>query len=169
MRTTSFDSMECPTARALSCIGDSWSLLILRDAFQGCRRFDEFQQSLGIPTNTLTRRLKHLVERGLLERRSYSDRPPRCEYLLTPMGADLFPVLVVLFDWGNKYLTPDGLTVQQVTPGDAHVIESQVVDRRTGQPITVDRVRLRPGPAATARVEARAAQVRALWEGGAGD
>ena len=57
MRTTSFDSMECPTARALSCIGESWSLLILRDAFQGCRRFDEFQQSLGIPTNTLTRRL----------------------------------------------------------------------------------------------------------------
>ena len=100
MRTTSFKSMECPTARALDCIGESWTLLILRDALQGCTRFDEFQRSVGIATNTLTRRLKRLVDQGLLERRRYMTRPTRYEYVLTQMGIDLFPLLVVLFDWG---------------------------------------------------------------------
>jgi DNA-binding HxlR family transcriptional regulator len=163
MRTTSFESMECPTARALDCIGESWSLLILRDALQGCSRFDEFQRSLGIASNTLSRRLKHLVEKGLLEKRSYSSHPARYDYVLTKMGTDLFPVLVVLFDWGSKYLTPDGIAVQQVDRGNGKLIESVVVDRQTLRPITVDRVLLQAGPVATPAVLERVEQVRALW------
>lgn len=165
MRTTSFASMECPTARALECIGESWSLLILRDVFQGCHRFDELQQSLGIPANTLARRLKHLVESGLLEKRIYCERPARFEYVLTPMGNDLFPVLVVLFDWGSKYLTPDGVAVRQIDRKSGKPLESVLVDRETLKPISVDRVLLKAGPVASERVMERVAQVDALWAG----
>ncbi len=164
MRTSSFASMECPTARALDCIGESWSLLILRDAFQGCRRFDEFQRSLGIPANTLAQRLKHLVAKGLLQKSSYSERPPRFEYVLTPMGQDLFPVLVVLFDWGSRHLTPDGVAVRQIDRKSGKPIESLVVDSRTFKPITVDRVLLKSGPVASIQVKERVAQVKALWK-----
>lgn len=162
MKTTSFKSMECPTARALDCIGESWSLLILRDALQGCCRFEEFQRSLGIASNTLSRRLKHLVDRGLLARRCYQARPARYEYVLTEMGTDLFPLLVVLFDWGSKYLVQDGIAVQQVDRANGQVLESLVVDRSDLRPITVDRVLLKPGPVASSAVVERAEQVRAL-------
>ncbi|ALX11881.1 transcriptional regulator [Burkholderia cepacia JBK9] len=168
MRTTSFKSMECPTARALDCIGESWTLLILRDALQGCTRFDEFQRSVGIATNTLTRRLKRLVDQGLLERRRYMTRPTRYEYVLTQMGIDLFPLLVVLFDWGSKYLVNDGVAVQQIDRESGRVLESVVVDRNDLQPITVDRVLLRAGPVASAAVHERVEQVRELRESASG-
>ncbi|MBA0341132.1 transcriptional regulator [Stenotrophomonas maltophilia] len=164
MRTTRFATMECPTARALDCIGESWSLLILRDAFQGCRRFDDFQRSLDIPANTLTRRLKHLVDNGLLQKQAYSERPPRHEYVLTAKGQELFPVLVVLFDWGSRHLTPEGTAVSQIDRGSGAPLQSLVVDRRTRTPITVDRVLLQPGPVASEQVRQRAAQVEALWK-----
>jgi DNA-binding HxlR family transcriptional regulator len=162
MRTTSFKSMECPTARALDCIGESWTLLILRDALQGCKRFDEFQRSCGIATNTLSRRLKRLVDQGLLERRRYMARPARYEYVLTQMGTDLFPLLVVLFDWGSKYLVNDGVAVQQIDRESGRVLESVVVDRNDLRPITVDRVLLKAGPVATPAVLERVVQVRML-------
>ena len=88
MQRKSFADMACPIARGLERVGEWWSMLILRDAFAGMTRFDEFQQSLGIAPNMLTRRLAALVESGLLERRRYSERPPRDEYLLTERGRD---------------------------------------------------------------------------------
>lgn len=96
MQRTSFKHMECPAARALERVGEWWSILILRDAFHGLSRFDEFQTSLGIAPNILTRRLKHLTENGLLERCRYNERTPRYEYRLTPQGRDFFPVLAAL-------------------------------------------------------------------------
>src|SRR5712675_1068201 len=92
MRHKSFDDMQCPIARSLERVGEWWSMLILRDALLGLARFDEFQESLGIAPNILTRRLKALVEAGLLERRRYSERPPRDEYILTRAGQDFRPV-----------------------------------------------------------------------------
>ena len=83
MRRKSFGNMQCPIARSLERVGEWWSILILRDASLGLTRFDEFQESLGIAPNILTRRLKALVEAGLLERRRYSERPPRDEYVLS--------------------------------------------------------------------------------------
>ena len=88
MQRKSFADMTCPIARSLEHVGEWWSMLILRDAFGGMTRFDEFQQSLGIAPNMLTRRLAALVEAGLLERRRYSERPPRDEYVLTERGRD---------------------------------------------------------------------------------
>src|SRR5689334_10664559 len=111
MKRTRFDSMPCPLARALEHLSDSWNVLILREAFFGARRFDEFASKLEIPSNTLTARLKSLVAGGILQRRQYSERPPRFEYVLTEKGRDLRPVLLTLFAWGTKYDPPPHVTV----------------------------------------------------------
>ncbi|MDD2768611.1 MAG: helix-turn-helix domain-containing protein [Methylococcus sp.] len=152
--------MNCPAARALERVGEWWSILILRDAFHGLSRFDEFQASLGIATNILTRRLKHLTENGLLERCRYNERPPRYEYRLTPQGRDFFPVLAALLAWGNRHLTPDGISVQLADRESGRLLEPILVDRNTGKPITPDNVTLQPGPTASAKVRARAARIR---------
>ena len=96
MQRKSFGDMQCPIARSLERVGEWWSILILRDAFHGLTRFDEFQKSLDIAPNILTRRLAALVESGLLERRRYSERPPRDEYILTDLGRDFRPVMQAL-------------------------------------------------------------------------
>ena len=96
MRRKSFGNMQCPIARSLERVGEWWSILILRDAFHGLTRFDQFQKSLGIAPNMLTRRLNGLVESGLLERRQYEERPPRHEYVLTERGRDFLPVIISL-------------------------------------------------------------------------
>src|SRR5437764_9201647 len=95
----------CSIARTLEVIGDRWSILILRDAFRGVRRFDDLQRDLGIARNILTDRLQKLVDHGVLARRQYQDRPARYEYRLTPMGYDLSPALVALMRWGDRYLS----------------------------------------------------------------
>lgn len=103
MQRTSFVDAPCPIARSLERVGEWWSVLILRDAFGGLTRFDEFQKNLGIAPNMLTRRLAALVEAGLLERRRYSERPPRDEYVLTERGRDFRPVLVELATFGKRH------------------------------------------------------------------
>src|SRR2546430_7355289 len=111
MQRKSFGEMQCPIARSLERVGEWWSILILRDALHGLTRFDQFQKSLDIAPNMLTRRLNALVEGGLLERRRYSERPPRDEYLLTERGRDFRPVLLALLTWGNKHFAPEGASV----------------------------------------------------------
>ena len=108
MERKSFADMTCPIARSLEHVGEWWSILILRDAIQGATRFDQFQKSLNIAPNILTRRLATLVESGLLERRLYCDHPPRYEYVLTTAGRDFRPVLVALLRWGNQYFPSGG-------------------------------------------------------------
>lgn len=98
-----FVDSPCPISRSLACVGDAWSMLILRDASLGLTRFDQFRTSLGIAPSILTRRLAVLTEEGLLEKRRYSERPPRDEYLLTDAGRDFIPVLVLIGAWGQKY------------------------------------------------------------------
>jgi DNA-binding HxlR family transcriptional regulator len=94
----------CSIARTLEVISDRWTILILRDAFRGVRRFDAFQRDLGIARNLLTDRLIKLVDHGVLEKRLYQDHPPRYEYRLTRKGIDLSPALVALMRWGDKWL-----------------------------------------------------------------
>ena len=103
MRRTSFAAMPCSVARTLEVVGEWWSLLVLRDAFKGVRRFDDFQRSLGIARNILADRLLTLVEQGVLERRLYQERPDRYEYRLTEKGRDLYPVIVSLMRWGDRW------------------------------------------------------------------
>jgi DNA-binding HxlR family transcriptional regulator len=155
MQRTSFDNMTCPIARSLERVGEWWSILILRDALRGTTRFDEFQKSLGIAPNMLTRRLNALVNAGLLERRPYCEHPPRYEYVLTPRGRDFRPVLIALLAWGNRHFAPEGASVQLVDARTGKPAEPILVDRVTGRPITEADHRQAPGPAANAQVRAR--------------
>lgn len=93
---------QCPVARSVDFVGDAWSLLILRDAHAGVTRFDQFRRSLDIAPTMLTRRLAALTKDGLLERRLYSERPPREEYVLTAAGRDFLPVLMMLGAWAHR-------------------------------------------------------------------
>src|SRR5919108_2757092 len=100
MERRSFSDMHCSVAQCLEVVGEWWTLLILRDAFLGVTRFDQFQQRLKLAPNILTKRLRTLTDAGILERRRYQERPERHEYALTDAGKDLFPVLVGLMRWG---------------------------------------------------------------------
>jgi DNA-binding HxlR family transcriptional regulator len=101
---TSPHSSECPVARTLEAIGDRWSLMIIRDAFDGIRRFSEFQKSLGVAKNILASRLKTLVEVGVFDVQPASDGSAYKEYVLTDKGREIFPVVVSLRQWGERYL-----------------------------------------------------------------
>ena len=103
-----FADWPCSVARAAGVFGDSWTLLILRDAMYGLARYDEFQRSLHIARNTLSDRLGKLVDAGVMTKRFYQDNPPRYEYLLTEMGRDFFPVLAAMLSWGDKWLDGGG-------------------------------------------------------------
>src|ERR1700728_1369219 len=99
MHRTNFSEIACPIARSLERVGEWWSILILRDAFHGLTRFDEIHKRLVIAPNILSRRLNALVEGGMLERRRYTDHPPRYEYVLTERGCDFRPVLLAMLAW----------------------------------------------------------------------
>jgi DNA-binding HxlR family transcriptional regulator len=155
MRRKSFGDMKCPIARSLERVGEWWSILILRDAFHGLTRFDQFQESLGIAPNILTRRLKALVEAGLLERRRYSERPPRDEYVLTAAGRDFRPVMWALLAWGNRHFAPEGPSVVIVDSETGAEADPVLVDRNTGRPLVEPAFRSAPGPAADPRTRGR--------------
>lgn len=104
MKRKSFREAECPVARSLDAIGDWWSLLIVRDAFDGIKRFSEFQQNLGIAKGMLTTRLRDLVEAGVLNLAPASDGSAYREYVLTDKGRNLFLVIVALRQWGEDHL-----------------------------------------------------------------
>ncbi len=105
MRHDALASMPCAIARSMAVLGERWTLVILRSAFMGARRFEDYQSSTGIARNILTDRLKTLVDHEVLERRPYAEHPGRTlyEYRLTEKGLDLYPVLVSLMEWGNRY------------------------------------------------------------------
>ena len=105
MLNRDYEGQNCSIARALEVVGERWTLLIVRDAFLGLRRFDEFQASLGVARNVVTDRLNRLVEEGILERVRYSERPERYEYRLTRKGRDLQIALEGLRQWGDKYVS----------------------------------------------------------------
>jgi DNA-binding HxlR family transcriptional regulator len=139
----------CPMARALEKVSDPWSALILRDAFYGLTRFDEFEKSLGIAPNILTRRLSTLVAEGLLERRQYCERPPRFEYVMTARGRDFRPVLLTLMAWGNKHFSPEGPALQLVDQSTGAVVEPVLVDAASGKVINEHEHVCVAGPAAS--------------------
>jgi DNA-binding HxlR family transcriptional regulator len=103
-RTANYSNERCSVAAALSVVGDPWTLLILREAFFGVRRFDDWQARLGVARNVLAARLKTLVDHGVLETRLYSEHPPRKDYLLTAKGRDLRPVILALKAWGDAHV-----------------------------------------------------------------
>lgn len=149
MQHKSFSDMPCPIARGLERVGEWWSMMILRDAFYGLTRFDEFQKSLKIAPNMLTRRLAGLVEDGLLERKLYCEKPPRYGYHLTESGRDFWPVLLALVEWGGKHYSPEGKIIELRDRDTGAAVTPLLVDAASGTPITRARHRLAPGPAAS--------------------
>jgi len=158
MQHKSFGDMSCPIARSLERVGEWWSILILRDAFLGVTQFDQFQKSLGIAPNMLTRRLNALVESGLMERRLYQPRPPRHEYVLTERGRDFRPVLWSLLAWGNRHFAPEGPSVIVVDRETGQPADPVLVDRISGKEMTAQAFRSAPGPAADERQRTRHSQ-----------
>ena len=123
VNATALKDEPCPVARRVNLIGDRWSLLIVRDAFDGMRRFGDFQRSLGVARNILSDRLKKLVDAGVLEMQDASDGTAYQEYVLTAKGESLFPVVVALRQWGEHNLFESG---------ERH---SLLIDKNTGQQI----------------------------------
>jgi DNA-binding HxlR family transcriptional regulator len=148
MQRVSFKHAQCPIARGLDQVGEWWSLLILRDAFDGFTRFDEFERSLKIGPTMLSRRLKTLVDAGLLERRCYSEHPPRFEYVLTERGREFRPVLLALYAWVYRHTSPAERSVVLVEDATGREVEPLLVDRATGRPLEELDVSFAPGPAA---------------------
>jgi DNA-binding HxlR family transcriptional regulator len=152
---TSFETRPCPIARSLDEVGEWWSILLLRDAFQGLTRFDQFQKSLDIAPNILTRRLNSLVERGLFEKRVYCERPLRHEYVLTAKARDFRPVLLTLLAWGNRHLAPEGPSLVVVDTADGRWADPVLVDRETGRELDSGDFTMATGPAASDRMRRR--------------
>jgi DNA-binding HxlR family transcriptional regulator len=134
MRRTRFDDWDCSIARSIDILGDWWTPMVIRSALLGARRFEHFTDQLGIPRNVLTERLGRLVEEGIMEKVPYQERPLRHEYRLTEKGVGLYPVIVSLLEWGNRWLDweGDGPPVQLVDRATGEVVEPVLVDARTG-------------------------------------
>lgn len=151
MLGSTYPHQVCSAARALEVVGERWTLLIVRDAMHGMRRFEEFQRSLGVARNVLSDRLGKLVDAGVLDRVEYQERPVRLEYQLTDKGRDLRPVILALTQWGDRYVPhPDGppRLVRHVGCG-APVTQRAVCD--VHGVIDAAEVRTVPGPGLTAR------------------
>ena len=148
MQRTSFETMNCSVAQCLEVIGEWWSMLIVRDAFLGVRRFDDFQSRLGISRNILTTRLTSLVEAGVLQKVPYQERPLRHEYRLTEKGHDLWPVLTAMREWGDHWAAPDGAPLEVVHDACGEVLVVAHTCRNCGRPVDHRAVHARPGPGA---------------------
>ncbi len=136
----------CSIARALEIIGDRWTILILRDAFRGVRRYDELRTDLGIARPVLSDRLKRLVAHGVLQKVRYQDHPPRYEYRLTTMGVELSPILVALMRWGDRHLSDGGAPTVLVHEPCGHPLEQGFWCASCQQVFSPTAIASRPGP-----------------------
>ncbi|MEO1088427.1 MAG: helix-turn-helix domain-containing protein [Acidobacteriota bacterium] len=148
MERKRFHDAPCSIARSLDVVGDWWSPLILRECLYGNHRFDDIQRWLGIGRNILTRRLAHLVEQGVLERRPYQDRPPRFEYHLTDKGYDAAALLVAMMPFGESWYFPgDDAPIHLYDRRTDRRVRPALVDAETGEPLDPRRLYAGPGPA----------------------
>jgi DNA-binding HxlR family transcriptional regulator len=146
-------------------IGEWWTVLILHDCFDGFTRFDQFEANIGLSSSMLTTRLKSLVDKGILVKRRYQERPPRYEYLLTDLGRSLRPILVAMAAWRNAQLAPEGRAMILVDSETGREVEPTVVDAETGLPVSDPRFRFTAGPTASPEMRRRYAR-RARAHGG---
>jgi DNA-binding HxlR family transcriptional regulator len=147
MRRTRFSNWPCSIARTVDLAGDWWTPLVMRQAFYGARRFEQFQRQLGLSRNVLSQRLDHLVQEGMLERVPYQERPLRHEYLLTEKGRDFFTVLAAMIRWGDRWLAGDaGPPIELRDRKSGAPVDIEVVDSATGEPVDVAQIMATPGP-----------------------
>ena len=148
MLGSDYRNQTCSIASALEVVGERWSLLIVRDVLLGLRRFDQLQADLGIARNILRSRLNRLVDEGVLEKRRYQERPERFEYRLTDKGLDLWPTIVALMQWGDRYAAPNGPPVVLTHRGCGGHIDEHRLCSVCGARLSVRDVKARPGPGA---------------------
>jgi DNA-binding HxlR family transcriptional regulator len=152
VKRTRLEHAECPIARSLDAIGDWWSLLIIRDAMLGRRRFGEFQKSLGLAKNILTVRLRALVDRGILELAPASDGSAYREYVLTPKGRGIFPIIVALRQWSEEFdERPEEIATILVDRARGRPVKKLELHSRDGRLLGLNDTALKPRPAARRR------------------
>jgi DNA-binding HxlR family transcriptional regulator len=135
MTAVSTKPRVCSVARTLEIVGEKWALLAVREVFLGNRRFDEMVRRTGAPRDTLAARLRTLVDAGILERQPYSEHPARFEYRLTEAGRELYPVILSLMRWGDRYLAGPGGPPLVLEHRCGHRLVSQVVCEACGEPV----------------------------------
>jgi DNA-binding HxlR family transcriptional regulator len=154
-----FDGMNCSIAQGLEALGDWWTLLIVRDAFMGVRRFADFQQSLGIAKNILSNRLRHLVEHGILEKQDVGQRGQRFEYHLTEKGKDLLTLLTSLRQWSDRWIFGEGhepVVVKDRRSGET--IPRLLIRDASGRPLSSQDMSVEAGPGANEETRRRFAR-----------
>ena len=160
-RTANYSNEHCSVAAALQVVGDPWTLLILRDAFFGVRRFDDWQSRLGVARNVLAARLKTLVAHGVMETRLYSEHPPRKDYVLTRKGRDLLPVILTLKAWGDRHVYGETARPMDLAHSCGAELTTKTICETCGE--TIDGRELTPRRRETLNVgEALAASARAV-------
>lgn len=149
MRWEELDREACSVARTLSVVGDRWTLMILRECFLGVRRFEGFEARLGVARHVLANRLKKLADAGVLDKVAYQERPRREEYRLTECGRDLYPVMVTLAQWGDKYMSGDaGPPLLRVHKTCGHVMTGVLKCSECDEPLLARDIEVKAGPGA---------------------
>ena len=147
MQLTSLADWNCSIAKTLDVVGEWWTLLILRDAFRGTRRFDDFHTSLGMARSVPTPGLRKLTEQGILERPAYSEHPPRYEYTLTGKGRALFPVIAALLHWGDAWApSPGGPPVVLIHDACGNITQPVLTCPHCHVEVAADNTHSEPGP-----------------------
>jgi DNA-binding HxlR family transcriptional regulator len=147
MLGSDYNGQNCSIARTLELVGERWTMLVLRDVFLGRRRFEQIQQGLGVARNVLTARLERLVGEGILERVPYQERPLRHEYRLTEKGLDLWPIIMELMRWGDRYAAPpQGPPILIRHRECGGLMGEHRMCMRCGKPLGTRDVRAEPGP-----------------------
>ncbi|MCY1277078.1 putative HTH-type transcriptional regulator [compost metagenome] len=148
MRWEELDQQPCSLSRTLAVVGDRWTLLVLREAFLGVRRFEDFQQRLGITRHILADRLKTLVEYQVLDKVAYQERPRREEYRLTPRGRELYPAILTLVNWGDRHLAgAEGAPIEHSHKTCGQRMHGVLVCSECGEPLLPQDVDLAEAPA----------------------
>jgi DNA-binding HxlR family transcriptional regulator len=152
MLPRTYEGQDCSIARALEVLGERWTMLVIREAFLGTRRFEGFMERLEIARNVLAARLARLVEEGVLEKVAYQERPERYEYRLTAKGLDLLPALVALLQFGDRYYAPDGPPMLLTHRDCGGTLDDRRICTRCGTPLQLGDV----SAVAAARASGRA-------------
>jgi len=163
MKQQNLDAMNCSIATALDIIGEGWTILIVREAFFGTRRFEDFQQHLGIARNILTTRLRKLCDHGVLQRVPVKEGAKRHEYRLTPMGRELYPTLIALTQWGDRWLHDDRAPVKFIEYKTGEEIADVAIMSKDNRVLDARDLVLKPGPGATDETRERLRLLHESW------
>ena len=165
MTRNNIDTFNCSLANTLNLIGEWWTILILQEVFCGTRRFEDFQQNLGIARNILTTRLRKLCDNGILVRTPIKEGGKRHEYRLTTMGRDLYPALIVLTQWGDRWLhAPAGAPVKFLDRVTGEEIADVTIKAKDGRELKSNEISLVAGPGATDETKERLRRLADLWQ-----